>query len=169
MVGVFLQHIPIWTQNSATPTILGQITHKPSLPPLRVGFLLFCMGWWEMTTYPGEHWSLQPLQKIFKPSYFLILCLVNLILIKLHQVTTMVKKVFGQFITFLAEPVRRHQTTQEVSVNWIFRAHRSYMQFRFVLRLHSAVVRDWSQSHSCISESVCFSSLLCPKLDVVSL
>lgn len=55
---VFLQHIPIWILNSATPIILGQITHKPSLPPHLVGFLPFCTAWWEMMTSPGEQWSL---------------------------------------------------------------------------------------------------------------
>lgn len=51
---VFPQHIPIWILNSATPTILGQITHKPLLPPHLVGFLLFCTAWWEMMTSQGE-------------------------------------------------------------------------------------------------------------------
>lgn len=55
---LIFQHIPIWILNLATQTISDLITRKPSLPPHRVGFLLFYTAWWEMMIFPGEQWSL---------------------------------------------------------------------------------------------------------------
>lgn len=77
---LFFQHIPIWILNSATPTILGQITHKPSLPPHLVGFLLSCMAWWEMMISPGEQWSFGYTFLTFIVSLVVVLVLVLLLM-----------------------------------------------------------------------------------------